>query len=182
MSLNLSCSLGLLIVMEIFLPNLSNVLFSLSDCCRKTQSGLGEKNRKQHSKKWRHYSPQTVFLSITIRIKKISFGLRFLTIWYHCCSFISGAVLSYRSEYGQEKPIASQFLGIAKKKYSQLEKEILAIIFAVKQFHQYLLGHQFSLYQITSLFNTFFLESRSTLTLASTWKNHWALILGGSIV
>ena len=47
-----------------------------------------------------------------------------------------------------EKPIAfiSQILSPAEKKYFQLEKEALSIVFAVKQFHQYLFGNPFTLY------------------------------------
>ena len=56
-----------------------------------------------------------------------------------------GAVLSHRESNGREQPIAytSRSLGAAKKKYSQLEKEGLAIIFGVKWFHQYLFGRCF---------------------------------------
>ena len=56
-----------------------------------------------------------------------------------------GAVLSHLSEDGIERPIyyASRSLVIAEKKYSQLDKEGLAIIFAVKKFHQFLYGRPF---------------------------------------
>ena len=53
-----------------------------------------------------------------------------------------GAVLSHQMSDGQERPIAfaSRTLSPAEKKYSQLEKEALAIIFAVKKFHNYIYG------------------------------------------
>ena len=49
-----------------------------------------------------------------------------------------GAVLSHRGPTGEEQPVAfaSCSLNPAEKNYSQLEKEGLAIVFAVKKFHQ----------------------------------------------
>ena len=56
-----------------------------------------------------------------------------------------GVVLSHCMEDGQERPIAyaSRTLTPAEKKYSQLEREGLAIIFGVKKFHNYLYGRKF---------------------------------------
>ena len=52
-----------------------------------------------------------------------------------------GAVLSHVID-NQERSIAyvSRTLSTAEKHYSQLEKESLAIVFAVKKLHRYLLG------------------------------------------
>ena len=50
-------------------------------------------------------------------------------------------------EDGNEKPIAftCRTLSDVEKKYSQLEKEALTIVFSVKRFYQYLHGRQFSI-------------------------------------
>lgn len=56
-----------------------------------------------------------------------------------------GAVLSHRMEDQSEHPIAyaSRALSTTERKYSQLDKEALAIIFGVKRFHQYIYGRKF---------------------------------------
>ena len=58
-----------------------------------------------------------------------------------------GAVLSHRMADGAMKPIAyaSPSLNPAEKRYSQLDKECLAIVFGVKKFHHYLFGRTFTI-------------------------------------
>ena len=58
-----------------------------------------------------------------------------------------GAVLFHRFEDGYDRPIAyaSRTLAPAECKYSQLDKEALAIVFGVDKFHQYLNGKRFTI-------------------------------------
>ncbi|XP_049524460.1 uncharacterized protein K02A2.6-like [Dermacentor silvarum] len=56
-----------------------------------------------------------------------------------------GAVLAHRDKDGQERPVsfASRRLLAAEQRYSQLDKEGLALMFGVERFHQYLWGREF---------------------------------------
>lgn len=58
-----------------------------------------------------------------------------------------GAVILHRFPNGEEHPIAftSKTLSSAEQKYATIEKEALAIVFAVKKFHQYLSGRTFEI-------------------------------------
>ena len=121
-----------------FLPNLSTVLFPLYSLLQKeTKRTWNDVQQKSFDKVKSllasdcvlvHYDPSK---EVIVACDASPYGV--------------GAVLSHREADGQEKPIAfaSRSLAVAEKKYSQLEKEGLAIVFAVKRFHQYLFGRHF---------------------------------------
>lgn len=58
-----------------------------------------------------------------------------------------GATIAHRYENGTEKAVAyaSHSLSETERRYSQIEKEGLALVYAVKKFHRYLLGRRFTL-------------------------------------
>lgn len=90
-----------------------------------------------------------------------------------------GAVLSHTYPDGSERPIAyaSRKLGPAEKRYSQLDKQGLAIIFGVKRFHQYLAGRHFTILSDHKPLQYLFQETRGIPTLASARIQRWALTL-----
>ncbi|XP_024921034.1 uncharacterized protein K02A2.6-like [Cynoglossus semilaevis] len=90
-----------------------------------------------------------------------------------------GAVLSHVMGDGSEKPIgyASRTLTAAEKGYSQLEKEGLAVVFAVKRFHQYLYGRPFTIHTDHKPLMSLFGETRCIPPLASARIQRWALKL-----
>jgi hypothetical protein len=90
-----------------------------------------------------------------------------------------GAVLSHVMPDQQERPIAyaSRTLTPAKKNYSQLEREALAIIFAVKKFHNYIYSQHFTIESDHRPLSFLFNEKKSIPQMASSRIQHWALTL-----
>ena len=81
---------------------------------------------------------------------------------------------------GEDKPVsfASHMLTAAEQKYSQLNKEALAIVFGVKKYHQYLYGRRFKLKTDHKPLIHIFSESKATPTTASGRIQRWVLTLG----
>ena len=124
-----------------FMPNLSTKLAPLNSLLRKGMKWhWGRDQRKSFadtkamltsSAVLAHYNPdKAIYLSCDAS----PYGV--------------GAVLSHKLEdTSSEQPIAfaSRSLSPAERKYAQLDKEGLAIIFGVKRFHQYLAGRKFTI-------------------------------------
>ena len=91
-----------------------------------------------------------------------------------------GAVLSHLMPNGDERPIsfASRTLTETEKKYAQLEKEALAIVYGVRKFHQYLYGRKFELRTDHKPLVYIFNENKSIPAMASGRVQRWALTLG----
>lgn len=91
-----------------------------------------------------------------------------------------GAVLSHVMEDRIEKPImfASRTLTPAERKYAQVEKEALAIIYAVRKFNQFLHGQSFEIHSDHKPLRYLFSENKQVPLMASARIQRWALILG----
>ncbi|CAL8106073.1 unnamed protein product [Orchesella dallaii] len=90
-----------------------------------------------------------------------------------------GVVLFHKDENGHEKPIAyaSKVLSQTEKRYSQIEKEGLAIIFGIKKFYKYLCGRQFLLVTDHKPLLTIFGPKSQLPTYVATRLHHWSLYL-----
>ena len=92
-----------------------------------------------------------------------------------------GAVLLHTMEDGMERPIkfASQTLTPAERKYAQIDKEALAIVYVVKRLHQYLFERRFKICSDHKPLIYLFEEHQEIPSTASARVQWWALTLMG---
>eukprot|EP00731_Ephydatia_muelleri_P007450 Em0003g1698a len=90
-----------------------------------------------------------------------------------------GAVLFHWYSDGSERPIAnsSKTLTKTQRGYSQIQKEALAIIFALSKFHQFLYGRTFILITDHKPLIALFGPTKATPALAANRLARWALML-----
>lgn len=91
----------------------------------------------------------------------------------------SGAVLSHVYPKGEVKPItfASCTLTATERNDSQIDKEALALIFAVKHFHQYVYGRSFILETDHKLLIYIFGSKKGIPQMAASRVQRWAVML-----
>ena len=89
------------------------------------------------------------------------------------------AVLFHRFPDGRERPVAnaSKTLTDAQRKYSQIQKEALSIVFALQKFHQYLYGRRFILVMDDKPLLALFGPHKATPVLPANRLARWALML-----
>ena len=93
--------------------------------------------------------------------------------------FSIGAILSHILDNGSECPIAYALCSLrpAEKRYSQLDKEALAIVFGVCKFNCYHYGRRFILHSDHNPLIHIFGESKSVPVMTSACLQKWALTL-----
>ena len=84
-----------------------------------------------------------------------------------------GAVLFHRYKDNTERPIANA----TQKRYPQIQKEALSIIFALKKFHQFLYGRKFILVTDHKPLISMFGPNTATPVLAANRLARWSLML-----
>ena len=91
-----------------------------------------------------------------------------------------GAELYHISRDGVEQPIAyiSRTLSTSEQHYSQIEREGLAIVWAVRKFHRYLCGRKFKLITDHKPLLAIFGNRTIQSPIAASRMTRWAIILG----
>lgn len=91
-----------------------------------------------------------------------------------------GAVLSHEID-NSERPVAfaSRTLTATERRYNQLDRESLAIFWAVKKFFNYLFGRHFVLYTDCRPLKSIFAPNASKPTLSATRLLHYSPFLQG---
>ena len=92
-----------------------------------------------------------------------------------------GAVLSHIMDDNSEKPIAyaSRTMSKTERKYAQIDKEALSIIFGVRKFHQYLAGRSFVIMTDHQPLLRLFAPHKRMPEIMSPRMLRWSLLLAG---
>ena len=164
--------LGLINYYGKFIPNLSSILHPLN-------------NLLKVSSKW-HWSPACT--EALAKVKKVLGSCQVLvhydsslpvTLASDASPYGLGAVISHMYPNGEERPIAyaSRTLTSSEVNYSQLEKEALSIIFALKKFHSYVYGRHFSLITDHKPLVAIFNPAKAIPQMTAARLRRWTLIL-----
>lgn len=136
----LQAFLGLYNFYERFIPHKATLLEPLHRLLDKTQSWQWTEREQT--------AFDTAKRMLTFDMTLVHYDLQKpLVITCDSSEYGVGAVLSHVMDDGQERPIAmsSRTLHTHERRYSQLDKEATAIMFAVQKFHNYISGRSFTI-------------------------------------
>lgn len=166
--------LGLVNYYHRFLPNLSTVIHPLNALLQKTSKWVWSKDCDKAFKMAKqlitsetvltHYDPS---LPLRVACDASPYGI--------------GAVLSHKMTDGSERPIAfaSRSLTVSERKYAQIDREGLSLVWGVKKFNQYLYGKHFTLITDHQPLVAIFSPNKCVPVMAAARLQRWALFLGG---
>lgn len=166
--------LGLISYYSAFLPSLHNVRAPLNGLLQKEatwnwsleceDSFVTLKSMLSSDMLLTHYDPT---LPIVVAADASGFGV--------------GAVLLHMFPDGKQKAVmhAARSLTPAEKKYGQIEKEALALVFAVKKFHKLLYGRKFTLLTDHKPLLAIFGSKKGIPAHSTNRLQRWALTLLG---
>lgn len=166
--------LGLLNYYRKYVPNLAHEIAPLTDLLKSDrkfkwsdEAEIAFKRSKQLMRDAGflvHYDPE---MPISIATDASPIGI--------------GAVLSHMLPNGEERPIqfASRSLTKTEKKYPQIEREALAIVFALRKFYMYVYGHRFTLITDNKPLTALLGPYKSLPALAAERMQRWAMYLAG---
>ena len=167
----LQAYLGLLNFYRKFIPNASSLLEPLNLLLRKETSWVwGVEQQKAFQKSKQILTSDSVLVHFDAKHPII--------VTADSSSYGIGAVLALKID-GQERPVAyvSRTLNSAERNYCQTEKEALALVYAVKKFHFYLYGQNFTAVTDHKPLLGLFSHDKQISVQASGRIQRWSLIL-----
>lgn len=167
----LQAYLGLLNYYNRFLPNCSSELKPLYNLLRANVEFCWSKECQSAFDKSKKLIVSTSFMEFFDPNKEIVLAA-------DASPYGLGCVLSHVVE-NQEKPVifGSSTLNPAEQNYSQLHREALAIIFAVKKFEKYLYGKEFTIQTDHQSLREIFHPNKNTPPVAAARLQRWAIYL-----
>ncbi|XP_055916618.1 uncharacterized protein K02A2.6-like [Eupeodes corollae] len=163
--------LGLLNFYRRFIPDLSGKLRSMYNLLQKNTKFVWNKSCQEEFNRSKELIVKNNVLELYDKDKPI-------IISTDASPYGVAAVLLHVVE-GVEKPVlfASSTLSDSEKNYSQLHREALAVMFAVKKFFKYIYGKHFVIYTDNQALKEIFNPKKGTPSVAVARLQRWAITL-----
>lgn len=167
----LQAYLGLINFYRKFIPNLSSELHSLYELLRKNVKFDWNKESQDAFEKSKKLISSKSVLEIYDHKKEI------IVATDASPHGVAGCLAHVVN--GIEKPVmfASSTLSPAEKNYSQLHREALAIVYAIRKFSKYLFGRSFTIVTDSSVIKEIFSPGKSTTAVAAARLQRWSVEL-----